>query len=138
MPKRVFYIIAIALLIVLGLSSRKVAFLPDETGDGLWAMALFCFLRLIFVNSKLKDIAIITLVLSFLVEFSQLIRWEWLVAFRSTAGCNPLYLYRAHDSRTRLRMVGFTCLLNRRNRDVSRSTSLREQIAPYLIQPSMR
>lgn len=47
-------------------------------------MALFCFLRLIFVNSKLKDIAIITLVLSFLVEFSQLIRWEWLVAIRST------------------------------------------------------
>ena len=81
MPKRAFYIIAIALLIVLGLSSRKVAFLPDETGDGLWAMALFCFLRLIFVNSKLKDIAIVTLVLSFL---SQLIRWEWLVAIRST------------------------------------------------------
>ena len=84
MPKRVFYIIAIALLIVLGLSSRKVAFLPDETGDGLWAMALFCFLRLIFVNTKLKDIAIVTLVLSFLVEFSQLIRWEWVVAIRST------------------------------------------------------
>ena len=84
MPKRIFYIITIALLIVLGLSSRKVAFLPEETGDGLWAMALFCFLRLIFVNSKLKDIAIATLVLSFLVDFSQLIRWEWLVAIRST------------------------------------------------------
>ena len=84
MPKRIFYIIAIALLIVLGLSSRKVAFLPDETGDGLWAMALFCFLRLIFVNNKLKNIAIVTLILSFLVEFSQLIRWEWLVAIRST------------------------------------------------------
>ena len=84
MPKRIFYIIAIALLIVLGLSSRKVAFLPDETGDGLWAMALFCFLRFIFFNSKLKDIAIVTLILSFLVEFSQLIRWEWLVAIRST------------------------------------------------------
>ncbi len=84
MSKRVFYIIAIALLIVLGLSSRKVAFLPDETGDGLWAMALFCFLRLIFVKNKLKDIAIATFALSFLVEFSQLIRWEWLVAIRST------------------------------------------------------
>ena len=84
MPKRIFYIIAIALLIVLGLSSRKEAFLPDETGDGLWAMALFCFLRFIFVNSKLKTIAIVTLILSFLVEFSQLIRWEWLVAIRST------------------------------------------------------
>ena len=84
MPKRIFYIIAIALLIVLGLSSRKVAFLPDETGDGLWAMALFCFLRFIFVKNKLKHIAIVTLVISFLVEFSQLIRWEWLIAIRST------------------------------------------------------
>ena len=76
MTKRVFYIIAIALLIVLGLSSRKVTFLPDEIGDGLWSMALFCFLRFIFVNRKLKDIAIATLILSYLVEFSQLIRWE--------------------------------------------------------------
>ena len=84
MPKRVFYIIAIALLIVFGLSSRKVAFLPDETGDGLWAMALFCFLRLIFIKIKLKHIAIITLALSFIVEFSQLIRWEWLLTIRST------------------------------------------------------
>lgn len=47
-------------------------------------MALFCFLRFIFVNRKLKDIAIATLILSYLVEFSQLIRWEWLVAIRST------------------------------------------------------
>ena len=84
MTKRVFYIIAIALLIVLGLSSRKVTFLSDEIGDGLWSMALFCFLRFIFVNRKLKDIAIATLILSYLVEFSQLIRWEWLVAIRST------------------------------------------------------
>ena len=84
MTKRVFYIIAIALLIVLGLSSRKVTFLPDEIGDGLWSMALFCFLRFIFVNRKLKDIAIATLILSYLVEFSQLIRWEWLVTVRST------------------------------------------------------
>jgi hypothetical protein len=84
MTKRVFYIIAIALLIVLGLSSRKVTFLQDEIGDGLWSMALFCFLRFIFVNRKLKDIAIATLILSYLVEFSQLIRWEWLVAIRST------------------------------------------------------
>lgn len=84
MKKRLFYIIAIALLIVIGLSSRKITFLPAETGDGLWAMTLLCFLRAIFINSKLKRIAIITLAISFAVEFSQLIRWEWLTAFRST------------------------------------------------------
>ena len=58
--------------------------IPEETGDGLWAMALFCFLRFLFINQRLERIAIATLVISFAVEFSQLIRWEWLVAFRST------------------------------------------------------
>ncbi len=58
--------------------------IPEETGDGLWAMALFCFLRFLFINQKLERIAIATLAISFAVEFSQLIRWEWLVAIRST------------------------------------------------------
>ena len=84
MSKRIFYIIAIIFLILIGLSSRKISMIPEETGDGLWAMALFCFLRFLFINQKLERIAIVTLTISFAVEFSQLIRWEWLVAFRST------------------------------------------------------
>lgn len=58
--------------------------IPEETGDGLWAMALFYFLRFLFINQELERIAIATFAISFAVEFSQLIRWEWLVAFRST------------------------------------------------------
>lgn len=84
MKQRLFYLIAIIVLIVIGLSSRKISFIPAETGDGLWAMALLCFLRFIFIKNKLENIAIITLAISFAVEFSQLIRWEWLTAFRST------------------------------------------------------
>ena len=84
MSKRILYIIAILFLILIGLSSRKISMIPEETGDGLWAMALFCFLRFIFINQKLERIAIATLAISFVVEFSQLIRWDWLVAFRST------------------------------------------------------
>jgi hypothetical protein len=84
MSKRILYIIAILFLILIGLSSRMISMIPEETGDGLWAMALFCFLRFLFINQKLERIAIATLAISFAVEFSQLIRWEWLVAFRST------------------------------------------------------
>ena len=84
MSKRILYIIAILFLILIGLSSRKISMIPEETGDGLWAMALFCFLRFLFINQELERIAIATLAISFAVEFSQLIRWEWLVAFRST------------------------------------------------------
>ena len=84
MSKRILYIIAILFLILIGLSSRKISMILEETGDGLWAMALFCFLRFLFINQKLERIAIATLAISFAVEFSQLIRWDWLVAFRST------------------------------------------------------
>ena len=84
MSKRILYIIAILFLILIGLSSRKISMIPEETGDGLWAMALFYFLRFLFINQRLERIAIVTLAISFAVEFSQLIRWEWLVAFRST------------------------------------------------------
>ena len=84
MSKRILYIIAILFLILIGLSSRKISMILEETGDGLWAMALFCFLRFLFINQKLERIAIATLAISFVVEFSQLIRWDWLVAFRST------------------------------------------------------
>ena len=84
MSKRILYIIAIIFLILIGLSSRKISMIPEETGDGLWAMALFCFLRFLFINQELERIAIATFAISFAVEFSQLIRWEWLVAFRST------------------------------------------------------
>ena len=84
MKKRLFYIISLVILIAIGLSSRKITFLPAETGDGLWAMTLLCFLRTIFINNKLEHIAITALIISFIVEFTQLIRWEWLVALRST------------------------------------------------------
>lgn len=82
--RRIFYVIAIAVFIVLGLSSRKVDFLPAETGDGLWAMMVMYLIRLVFIRQRLKYIALAALAISFLVEFSQIIQWEWLVAFRST------------------------------------------------------
>jgi hypothetical protein len=82
--KIIISLIGIIVLIPLGLYSRHIDWLPEETGDALWAMMVFCLWRIILVRSKLRWVAIITLVHSFVVEFSQLIRWSWLVSFRNT------------------------------------------------------
>lgn len=82
--KRLYYLVSIAFLIVVGLLSRRVPFLPEETGDALWAITLFCFLRALFTEWRLSRIAATSLLTAWLVEFSQLIRWDWLVDVRST------------------------------------------------------
>jgi hypothetical protein len=77
-------IIGIIVLIPLGLYSRHLKWIPEETGDALWAMMVFCLWRIILVKQSLRLVAIISLTHSFLVEFSQILRWSWLVSFRST------------------------------------------------------
>lgn len=78
------YLFALALIVVLGLSSRKVGWIPVETGDALWAMMVFCVLRLLLPKVKLAGVAAAALAISFADEFSQLIQWPWLVSFRET------------------------------------------------------
>lgn len=74
----------LCVLVVLGLASRQVPFLPAQTGDALWAMTLYCFLRLLFPQQGVGRMAFVSLCLAFLVEFQQLLRWPWLVSLRST------------------------------------------------------
>ena len=81
---RIGYLIGLALIIVSGLLSRKVDWLLEETGDALWAIMVYCLLRVIFPTTRLLNIALGSLAVSYCVEFSQLIRWPWLVEFRST------------------------------------------------------
>ena len=85
MKKTLFISLAgIIVLIPIGLYSRHISWLPDEVGDALWAMMVFCFWRIILVKKGLPFVALISLIHSYLVEFSQLIRWSWLLSFRST------------------------------------------------------
>lgn len=78
------YLLALAAIIALGLLSRRVAWLPNSVGDMCWAMMVFCFIRLLFIHWRIRWVAAVALTISFAVEFSQLIRWEWLCQFRST------------------------------------------------------
>ena len=81
---RLIYIGAIAVLIVLGLVSRKVSFVPECFGDALWAVVMYCCWRIVLVNRPPYIAAVCALITSFAVEFSPLIKWEWLVRVRST------------------------------------------------------
>jgi len=64
--------------------SRRVGFLPDACGDALWAMMVYCCVRILLIRSNLTVVAFIALFLSFSVEFSQMLTFDWLVRFRST------------------------------------------------------
>ena len=81
---RLIYIGAIAVLIVIGLLSRRVSFVPQCFGDALWAVVMYCCWRIVLVKRPPYVAALFALVTSFAVEFSQLIRWRWLVELRST------------------------------------------------------
>lgn len=81
---RLIYVCAIAVLIVLGLLSRRVSFVPESFGDALWAVVMYCCWRILLIKRPLYIAAVCALVTSFAVEFSQLIKWEWLTRVRST------------------------------------------------------
>ena len=82
--KIIISLIGIAVLIPLGLISRHINCLPNEVGDALWAMMIFCIWRIILHRKPLTIVAVVSLINSFLVEFSQLITWSFLVEFRKT------------------------------------------------------
>ena len=81
---RLRYAGAIVGLIALGLLSRRVSFIPHGCGDALWAMMVYCGWRMILIRKNPAAAAAAAVVTSFAVEFSQLLKPDWLVRFRST------------------------------------------------------
>ena len=81
---RIFYLSGIAVLIALGLLSRRVRFVPAACGDALWAMMVYCCFRIIFIRKPMVISAVAALITSFAIEFSQMLTPDWLVKIRST------------------------------------------------------
>lgn len=81
---RISYACAAAVLIAAGLLSRRVGFIPNCVGDALWAAVVYCGFRFLLpLKSRLLS-AGSAIALSYAVEFSQLIKSEWLDGLRST------------------------------------------------------
>lgn len=84
MYKRIVYSIVFVVIVIAGLLTRRVGWLPASAGDAMWAMMMFCIWRVVCPAMKLRWVATGSLVTCYAVEVSQLIRWPWLVTFRST------------------------------------------------------
>lgn len=81
---RIFYLILICTIILLGLLSRKISGVPLFIGDILWAIMIFFGIRFIIPESDVKVVAFISIIMCYLVEISQLYRADWINAIRST------------------------------------------------------
>lgn len=84
LKKRIIYGLIILSIIISGLASRKVSFIPLATGDLLWASMIYFILRFIFIERTLKESILLGLAICYSVEFSQLIQTPWLVSIRGT------------------------------------------------------
>ncbi|TCW57985.1 uncharacterized protein DUF2809 [Bacillus thuringiensis] len=86
---RLLYALFTIVIIILGLSSRKLAFaLPHLLnaclGDALWALMIFTGFGFLFPKIETKKLAFISLLFCYGIEVSQLYHAEWIDSIRAT------------------------------------------------------
>lgn len=64
--------------------SRKNDVIPLCTGDFLYAVMMYVLIRIVFIDKKAIQIAIISLLICYAIEFSQLYHASWINEFRNT------------------------------------------------------
>ncbi|MES5938987.1 MULTISPECIES: DUF2809 domain-containing protein [unclassified Bacillus cereus group] len=86
---RLLYALFTIVIIILGLSSRKLAFalphlLNAYLGDALWALMIFTGFGFLFLKIDTKKVAFISLLFCYGIEVSQLYHAEWIDSIRAT------------------------------------------------------
>lgn len=82
--RRIIYFIITGLIIILGLLSRKYSIVPLWVGDVLWATMIYFILRFFYVQSTIRNIAVVSIIICYAIEFSQLYKAEWINNLRHT------------------------------------------------------
>lgn len=88
---RLVYAVVIAAVIVVGLASRSplASYMPlffaTYAGDTLWALCVFLCLGLVLSGARTSIIALLTILIAFGVEISQLYEAEWFNNIRDTS-----------------------------------------------------
>ena len=82
--KRIPYIIAILIIILLGIFSRQIPIIPLFAGDLLYAVMIYFIIRLLFLTLSKHKTALIAITICFAIEFSQLYQADWILAIRKT------------------------------------------------------
>ncbi len=78
------FAIATFITILLGIFSRKLSFLPAETGDALYAVMIFFLLSTCFSQHPSHKIAVYAWLICCVIEITQLYQSSWLQAIRAT------------------------------------------------------
>ncbi|MCG8580396.1 MAG: DUF2809 domain-containing protein [Bacteroidales bacterium] len=87
---RIHYLILIITTIFIGLASRACSgYLPGFInlwlGDALWALMMYWIIGFLLPRMSITKLTIFSLMVCFLVEFSQLIQAEWINAIRNNS-----------------------------------------------------
>lgn len=82
--KRINALFWISVTILLGLASRAISFVPLWIGDALYGILIFFIVKFIHVKKTNRTVAARSLLLCYLIEFSQLYQAEWINKIRKT------------------------------------------------------
>jgi hypothetical protein len=85
---RILYLVLAVITIIVGLLTRRFsAYFPDiinlGLGDALWAVMMYWMVAFVFPRYSIKKVAILSLMICFIVETSQLYQAEWINSLRS-------------------------------------------------------
>ncbi|GAA4099911.1 DUF2809 domain-containing protein [Mucilaginibacter panaciglaebae] len=83
---RLIYLSILIVTVIAGLLSRELSssVVPLFVGDILWGLAVFLLLKFIFIRKPLGFIVIISLIYTWVTEFSQLYSAPWIDNVRQT------------------------------------------------------
>ena len=82
--QRTHYLILILTIIVLGIFSRQIPYIPLFVGDILYAVMIYFIIRFLFLKPSKYKIALIAIIICFTIELSQLYQAHWIVTLRKT------------------------------------------------------
>ena len=82
--KRLYCFIILLLIIFLGIFSREFDEIPLCTGDFLYAVMMYVFIKILLIEKKATQILIFSLLICYSIEFSQLYQTDWINELRKT------------------------------------------------------
>ena len=82
--KRLYYALGVVCVIITGLLSRTLSFIPLFVGDMLYAVMIMMILRTVFLSLSVYQLAIASLCICYGIEGSQLLSYDFLGQLRAT------------------------------------------------------
>ncbi|UGS22643.1 ribosomal maturation YjgA family protein [Flavobacterium channae] len=81
---RIFYFIIVILVVLLGITSRKITGIPLFIGDILYAVLIYFGFRFLLITLKKSTSLLLSLLFCFGIEILQLVQIDWLITIRKT------------------------------------------------------